>query len=212
MFLKPVAWPEKIGKLYERTWSISKKGDHQTVFALSNQSSPCPACGDVLVTDVHRDLIVIVFWLFHYIPMYNGSQESLQWRHNGHDGVSNHQHGDCLLNRLFGRRSKKTSKLRVTGLCAGYSPGTGEFPAQMASNAENASIWWRHHVNMLKPEQDGRHIAIHSFKRFHVEKKTFFEISSKFLPNVSIDKLHVDIILFSALQFHTKWHVCIPWI
>ena len=26
------------------------------------------------------------------------------------------------------------------------SPGTGEFPAQMASNAENVSIWWRHHV------------------------------------------------------------------
>ena len=24
--------------------------------------------------------------------------------------------------------------------------GTGEFPAQMASNAENVSIWWRHHV------------------------------------------------------------------
>ena len=40
---------------------------------------------------------------------------------------------------------KKTSKLRVTGLCAGNSPGTGEFPAQMASNAENVSIWWRHH-------------------------------------------------------------------
>ena len=40
---------------------------------------------------------------------------------------------------------KKTSKLRVTGLCAGNSPGTGEFPAQMASNAENFSIWWRHH-------------------------------------------------------------------
>ena len=50
-----------------------------------------------------------------------------------------------LLNRLFKRRSKKTSKLRVTGVCAGSSPGTGEFPAQMASNAENVSIWWRHH-------------------------------------------------------------------
>ena len=25
------------------------------------------------------------------------------------------------------------------------SPGTGEFPAQMARNAENVSIWWRHH-------------------------------------------------------------------
>ena len=34
--------------------------------------------------------------------------------------------------------------LRVTGLCAGNSPGTGEFPEQMASNAENVSIWWRH--------------------------------------------------------------------
>ena len=38
------------------------------------------------------------------------------------------------------RRSKKTSKLRVTGLCVGNSPVTGEFPAQMASNAENASF------------------------------------------------------------------------
>ena len=46
---------------------------------------------------------------------------------------------------LFRRRSKKTSKLCVTGLCVGNSPWTGEFPAQMASNAENVSIWWRHH-------------------------------------------------------------------
>ena len=76
---------------------------------------------------------------------------SLHWRHNGHGGVSNHQPHDCLLNRLFGRRSKKTSKLRVTGLCAGNSPGTGEFPARMASNAENVSIWWRHHVHELIP-------------------------------------------------------------
>ena len=61
---------------------------------------------------------------------------SLQWRHNGRDGVSNQQSRDCLLYRLFRRRSKKASKLRVTGLCAGNSPVTGEFPAQMASNAE----------------------------------------------------------------------------
>ena len=71
---------------------------------------------------------------------------SLQWHHNGHSSVSNHQPHDCLLHRLFRRRSKKTSKLRVTGLCAGNSPGTGEFSAQMASNAENVSIWWRRHV------------------------------------------------------------------
>ena len=79
---------------------------------------------------------------FH-LPEINSA--SLQWRHNGLDSVSNHQPHGCLLNRLFGRRSKKTSKLRVTGLCVGNSPGTGEFPAQMVSNAENVSIWWRHH-------------------------------------------------------------------
>ena len=42
-------------------------------------------------------------------------------------------------------RSKKTSKLRVTGPCAGISLVTGEFPAQKVSNAENAFIWWHHH-------------------------------------------------------------------
>ena len=54
---------------------------------------------------------------------------SLQWRHNGRDSVSNHQPHDCFLNRLFRHGSRKTSKLCVTGLYAGNSPGTGEFPA-----------------------------------------------------------------------------------
>ena len=54
----------------------------------------------------------------------------LRWRHNWRDSVSNHQPHDCLLMRLFRRRSKKTSKLRVTGLCAVNSLETGEFPAQ----------------------------------------------------------------------------------
>ena len=52
---------------------------------------------------------------------------------------------DIFLNRLFRHRSKKTSKLRVTGLCAEKSPEVGEFPAQMAGKVENVSIWWRHH-------------------------------------------------------------------
>ena len=47
---------------------------------------------------------------------------SFQWRHNGRGSVSNHQSHYCLLNRLFRRRSNKTSKLRITGLCAGNSP------------------------------------------------------------------------------------------
>ena len=45
----------------------------------------------------------------------------------------------------FRRRWKKKSKLRVTGICAGNSSETGQFPAQRTSNAENVSISWRHH-------------------------------------------------------------------
>ena len=122
-----------------------------------------------------------------------GTQQALQWRHNELAGVSNQQPHDCLLNRLFMRRSKKTSKLRVTGLCVGNSPGTGESPAQRASNAKNVSIWWRHHDERvmhvrlghvagvgvsvacrytlytqrkvtLRHEQNGRHFAANIFK------------------------------------------------
>ena len=51
-----------------------------------------------------------------------------------------------LLTRPFIQAQiKETSKLRVTGLCEGNSPVTGEFPAQKSSNAENVFIWWRHH-------------------------------------------------------------------
>ena len=70
----------------------------------------------------------------------------LQWRHNGRDGVSNHRRHDCLPNRFFRRRSRKTSNPRVTDLCEGNLPVTGEFAAQRSSNAENVSIRWRHHV------------------------------------------------------------------
>ena len=51
----------------------------------------------------------------------------LQWRHNEHDSISNHQPHDCLLNCLFRCRSKKTSKLRATGFCVGNSPVTSKF-------------------------------------------------------------------------------------
>ena len=91
-------------------------------------------------------LCFVVVILSPYIHESSRFSTPLQWRHNGRDSVSNHQPNDCLLNRLFRRRSKKTSKLRVTGLCVGNSPGTGEFPVQMASYAENVSIWWRHRV------------------------------------------------------------------
>ena len=73
----------------------------------------------------------------------------LQWRHNGCDGNSNHRRFECLLNRLFRLRLKKTPTLQVTGLCEGYSLVTGEFPTQRASNAEDVSICLRHHAPWL---------------------------------------------------------------
>ena len=74
---------------------------------------------------------------------------TLQWHHNEHNGISNHRRLHCLLNCLFRHRSKKTSKLRLTCLCVGNSTVTGDFPAQRASNAETAYIWWSHHGTPL---------------------------------------------------------------
>ena len=109
----------------------------------------------VLIDSCHSKLIP---WWCHYMGTLSACgvnpPVTLQWRHNERDGVSNHQPHGCLLNRLFRRRSKKTSKLRVTDLCAGNSPGTGEFPAQRARNAEIFSIWWLHYhqFNWQRPE------------------------------------------------------------
>ena len=86
----------------------------------------------------------------------------------------------CLLNRLCGCRSKKASKLHVTGLCAGNSPGTGEFPAQMASYAENVSIWWRHHVFILRLHDTIRDIPsfnILVLRNALLKEKTYIIIS-----------------------------------
>ena len=71
---------------------------------------------------------------------------TIKWRDNECDGVSNHWRLHCLLNRLLARWSKKTSKLRVTGLCEGNPPVTSGFPSQRTSNAEIVSIWLCHHA------------------------------------------------------------------
>ena len=92
---------------------------------------------------------------------------SQRLRHNVRDGILNHQSHDCLRNRLFRCTSKKSSKLRVTGLCAENSLAIGEFPAQMAITAENVSIWWRQHVGLkcnhykIKQSKDGHPKIFH---------------------------------------------------
>ena len=54
---------------------------------------------------------------YDWVHVHGDKFVTLQWRHNEPDNISNHRCLHCLLNRLFRRRSKNTSKLRVTGLC-----------------------------------------------------------------------------------------------
>ena len=106
-------------------------------------------------------------------------------RHNEPGGVSNHQPHNCLLNRLFGNRSKKTSKLRVTGLCVGNSPETGELPAQKASNAEKVSIWWRHHgtegLGNFNPSMEKQ--SHYPFPNFNGYTVAVWEWINNFIPH-----------------------------
>ena len=78
----------------------------------------------VMRIDLHRDSIFYNSFTLRLAVKHI----ALQWRHNDHDDVSNHQPHDCLLNRLFRRRSNKASKLGVSGLCVGNSPGPVNSP------------------------------------------------------------------------------------
>ena len=87
----------------------------------------------------------------HASVMSSAILNALQWRQNGHAGVSNHRCLNCLLSSLFRRRSKKTSKLRFTGLCEGNPPGTGEFPSQRTSNVQKCFHWMTSSCDIFKP-------------------------------------------------------------
>ena len=78
---------------------------------------------------------------------------------------------------VYSDTDKKTSKLRVTGLCVGNSPGTGELPAQMASYAENVSIWWRHHVNLSAVKRQPFCPGPKASKYNQIERSNFIKIS-----------------------------------
>ena len=90
------------------------------------------------------------------------------WIHDSHVIMSAMASQITSLNRLFGRRSKKTSKLCITGLHEWNSPVTGEFPAQRASDAENVSIWWRHIGSF---NRTSNWVITHSWRRAHVENR-----------------------------------------
>ena len=117
-------------------------------------------CAEILIY-LSRSLSSYIFFVFRCVIRWWYQHStlhmlSLKWRHNEHDGASNHQPHDCLLNVCSRHRSKKASMLRVTGLCEGNSPVTSEFLAKKASNADNVSIGWRHHAGNIPLN---RHVA-----------------------------------------------------
>ena len=146
---------------------------------------------------------------------------SLQWRHNGRDSVSNHQPHHCFPNRLFSHRSKKTSRLRVTGLCVGNSPGTGEFPAQIVSNAENVSIDDVIMIQIVANTHSASRIFVHSLYETHqpfLDTKWYRSQTAVYIepatPPHDISQLHAYICYNYSQKYYLKmWWTqgCYKW-
>ena len=113
----------------------------------------------IQLVDIDRDTISFAW---QAASSEYATQQDMAWHRHPHNkhycdvimsatyGVSNHRRLDCLLNRLFRRRSKKKSKVCVTGLCSERNPPvTGGFHLQRANDAANVSISWCHHVKWL---------------------------------------------------------------
>ena len=78
---------------------------------------------------------------------------------------------------------------------SGNSPVTGEFPAQRASNAENVSIWWCHHVLKDIYRETGGSSGWLSWSSLETLKTRF---------NISSDDqgTHIDELSISVLYLH----------
>ena len=135
-------WPQSSHNLFSGWWTHS----------LHWINSLCPGDAMCLVSSL-GDLVnngpgIAMTWI-----SYNWQSTDVHWHQFQHysDVIMGAMASEitCFTIVLLNRLSKKTSKLRVTGLCAGNSSVTGEFPAQMASSAENVSIWWWHHGVVL---------------------------------------------------------------
>ena len=127
-------------------------------------------------------------------------RDTIQGGYYEHDAVSNHQHLDCLFNCLFRHKSKKTSKPCVTGLCEGNPPVNGGLLSQRASNAENVSIRWRHHVSSRIHKYNSDHIFGWRF-RYAVR------------PKNCTHNLHIPVFCYGIVTvycthsrlFHQRW-------
>ena len=114
-----MSWSFQVNATRTHPWLVNI-GSGNNMVPSGNKPFPEPMLSQMSPYSVPIPLWVNISYGSHVLNLLI----SLVWRHDGRDGVSNHQLHDGLLNRLFRRRLKKTSKLRVIGLCA----VTGEFP------------------------------------------------------------------------------------
>ena len=127
----------------------------------------------------------------------------LRWRHNERDIVSNHQPRECLLSRLIWRRSKKTSKLCVIGLCAGNSPGPvnstrkGPVTRKMFPFDDVIMLWSNH--------------AFHATS-WHRSTFRMLTTSQSVFPLPHIKAPHIrDPIIDQKYRTRAQLHVCASW-
>ena len=159
----------------------------------------------------------------------------LQWRHDKNDGVSNHQLHHCLLNLLVGCRSKKTSKLRVAGLCAGNSPANSPhkwpvtrkmFPfddviMMLIKNVGDADNECSNHHASKTPRPDSRGGWESSNKKIRIDKHRWLYItenicisSPKICPSPDQQTLACWLIQIHLFyRYHSNatwasWHHC----
>ena len=110
---------------FEQWWLICSSTNSVTMIRIISQSGKRKYGVIMLIKSSYSLIFMNNHWnLFCPPPSKSDGLQLVYWwryeilkpfqlRHNGRDGVSNHQPHDCLLNRLLRRRSKKISKLGV---------------------------------------------------------------------------------------------------
>ena len=233
-------------------WGHPPIADEPPLMTLTSQWThdviiPSLLCQNYVTTSFWRNNDVIVTSCVHWGRLAGGYQEChdetwtdapLRWRHNDHAGVSNHQPHGCLLNRLFRHRSNKTSKLCVTGLWAGNSPGPVNSPhkgpvtrkmfpfddvimtLKLMMVADEMPSKSRQTISNHHTDWDnGLH---YSYYATSIIKQAFFERGQKFgNPLISLLRTgstsHNDYVLWSLGNFtpieavHLFSSVCIIW-
>ena len=114
-----------------------------------------------------------------------------------------------VYSTVYSRRwSKKTSKRRVTGFCEGNSSVTGEFPTQRASNAENVSIWWRHHdMSMGMDTLPSTYVWQPAWKSTDINIEHYLYIRSQGYIKSASELLHVRAHEFSILYENRSFNI-----